>query len=170
MAEEKVEKCICPKCGIEAALDIDDTVCEFKDCPDCKSKMVSSDVIGEDNMSNDIENMVSESLHPTKPDTKELKEEVKPSKWMKCSECDTVVNDKVWEHEKNICPKCGNGFEPLLETSVLDTERRFNCPKCSSSYKYSKINEDACAICGSLMTVFDIPTIKKSDTRIPIGE
>ncbi len=84
-----------------------------------------------------------------------------------CKDCGIVVSASVFESE-SVCPKCGKDFAILEDVAFLDTERRFHCPKCSTSTKYSKITEDTCVICNSLMTVFGKPTIKNSKTPLPI--
>ena len=40
----------------------------------------------------------------------------------------------------------------LQESDML--EKRFNCPKCQSSYKYTRINECECSICHSRMLLY----------------
>lgn len=82
-----------------------------------------------------------------------------------CEKCGIVVSASIYEDE-TVCPKCGDDFAILEDKTFLDNERRFICPQCSTSYKYTKINEDSCAFCQSLMTVFDKPEIRKSKTAI----
>ncbi len=163
-----LDNCICPKCGAEQLLGIDDTTCDAKECPSCKTKMVNSEVIGEGNntvkdfnMDDSIENMVNESLS-----NKTNKNDV-PSDWMECPDCHTVLTKAVCESEDGICPKCGEHFEPLYETAKLDTERRYNCPRCKSSYPYSRVTENECSVCNTLMVVYDLPEIKTSKTALP---
>jgi len=82
-----------------------------------------------------------------------------------CEKCGIVVSAAIYEDEC-VCPKCGDDFAILEDKDFLDNERRFICPQCSSSYRYTKINEDSCNFCQSLMTVFDKPEIRKSKTAI----
>jgi len=82
-----------------------------------------------------------------------------------CNKCGIVISESVHAQE-SVCPKCGDDFAILENASVLDSERRFICPECNSSFRYTKINEDCCTFCHSMMTVYDNPTINKSKTAI----
>ncbi len=84
-----------------------------------------------------------------------------------CDDCGIVISASIYEHD-GICPKCGKDFVLLENKEFLDNERRFICPGCSASYKYTKITEDVCSFCNSLMTVFGKPVIKNSKTPLPI--
>lgn len=99
----------------------------------------------------------------------ELIDEVNPEVNYKtkyhCNKCGIVISESVHAQE-SICPKCGDDFVILENTSNLDSERRFICPECNSSFRYTKINEDCCTFCHSMMTVYDTPTIVKSKTAI----
>jgi len=119
-------------------------------------------------------NASTESLTPKRRysslyEGEELKDEVNPEVNYKtkyhCNKCGIVISESVHAQE-SICPKCGDDFAILEDISSIDSERRFICPECNSSFRYTKINEDCCSFCHSMMTVYDTPTIKKSKTAI----
>ena len=154
------EHCICPKCDYQSHLNIEDTVCELKSCPKCNTKMMDS-VFTKDRS-------VSESLK-TIPDIKdkmrflmENNTSKKSSDRKICNTCQIIITEEACQYQKNICPGCGKEFQEVTTSITLESGRHFSCPKCNTIKPYTKINEDNCPVCTSLMTVFDIPIIKKT--------
>jgi len=193
--ESEIDRCSCPECGFGDELGIDDISCDQKKCRQCGANMMTSlkqqnesilkqvrehDSI-EDKFKVLVENVdlkpkaINESTETIEPKSKKLfetiviKDEVNKSIDYKsryhCEKCGIVVNASLFEEDAN-CPKCGDEYAILEDVSFLDSERRFHCPECKSSFNYTKINEDSCVFCKSLMTVFDNPTIKRSKTAI----
>lgn len=83
-------------------------------------------------------------------------------------QCGTQVPSKVFESEDGKCPTCGDTMSVMNE-SVSLTEKRWNCPRCESSFKYSREIQE-CAVCGSFMDIF-APTTKhgKDKGMLPFG-
>lgn len=113
-----------------------------------------------------VEETPEEGLFNRLDEGDELNKDIDYKSKYHCHKCGIVVSAAVYEDE-SICPKCGDDFAILEDKTFLDDERRFICPKCNSSYRYTKINEDTCLFDNSLMTVFDKPVIKKSKTPLP---
>lgn len=217
-----IDKCVCPECGLEDQLGIDDVSCDDKKCKKCGVAMMTSlsqqnedllqKIKGEDDIEAKFRVLVEETGSDEKEETDDTSAEERDEKKKKkkakdkedpkekkdddeeeanegrlfnrldendelnkpidykskyhCEKCGIVINASIYE-EENVCPKCGDDFAILEDSSFLDSERRFHCPKCSSSFKYTRINEDSCAFCNTIMTVFDKPEIKKSKTPLP---
>lgn len=83
-----------------------------------------------------------------------------------CNECGVVVYNTIYEHEHGKCPHCGKLMGPLFEDIDIN-EKRFVCPKCHTSYKYHKINENECSICHSEMTIYEKPKVIKQNKSLP---
>lgn len=173
---DDVEHCICINCDYECKLGIDDTVCDSKKCPKCGSNMMDS--VFSKRGQKEIESegkTVSESLKSI-PNMKDkmrfLMENSKnntDSTRKICKECDIVITMETSEFQNNICPGCGKEFTDLTESvATVEKEKHFSCPKCRSVKPYTRINEDECPVCHSLMTVFAVPEIKK-DHGVPIN-
>jgi ssDNA-binding Zn-finger/Zn-ribbon topoisomerase 1 len=85
-----------------------------------------------------------------------------------CKECNIVVTMEASDFQNGICPGCGNEFTDLTESVGIESSKHFTCPKCKTVKPYTRINEDECPVCDSLMTVFAVPEIKK-DHGVPIN-
>ncbi len=172
---DDTDHCICLNCDYECKLGIDDTICELKDCPKCGSKMIDSvfSKSGQKEADED-EKSVSESLKsiPNMRDKMRfLMENSKNTKDVSrriCKCCNIIVTMEGSEFQHGICPGCGKGFTDLTESVSIDIDKHFSCPKCKTVKPYTRINEDECPVCMSLMTVFAVPEIKK-DHGVPIN-
>ena len=172
------EHCICIDCDYECGLGIDDNTCEEKSCPKCGGKMIDSvfSKEGQKEAKEEEEKSVSESLKSLPTMTEKMRYLMENSKKKKkksgrkiCNECNIVVTEEASIHQKDICPGCGKGFEEFTESCAnIEREKHFSCPKCQTVKPYTKINEDECPVCDSLMTVFAVPEVKK-DKGVPIN-
>ncbi len=182
---KNLESCICQNCGFEDYLGIDEVSCDQKICSKCGQKMslelneqnmnLMDQLKSADSVDAKFKILLENINKPTKQTAphviSESADSVNPDINYKtkfyCKRCSTVISEAVYMAE-SICPGCGDDFIILENINEFDSQRRFICPECNSSFKYSKINEDACQFCNSLMTVFDTPIIKQSKTAIPM--
>lgn len=158
--------CICPECGFQKNLDIDEADCNEIACPKCGFPAMANnkedepelddDDIRPDNLNESFENMVGnmvcESLHPI-PDPSLAKRYI-------CPDCRTILPKQIAESEETTCPKCGHSTIPMFEDVSID-EKRFNCLTCNTSYLYERTMEPVCKVCNGLMDVYT-PTPKKT--------
>jgi len=199
--DKYIDKCVCPECGIEDELGINDTSCEEKKCKKCGVSMMASlkeqneailkrikeektiegkfkILVDSTDFTLSKHTKMNKAVNSSEEDMDEVEEnglfnqidkvnkDIDYKNKYHCNKCGIVISAATYEDE-DICPKCGDDFIILENKVFLNNERRFICPQCSASYKYTKINEDTCLFCNSLMTVFDKPEIRKSKTAIP---
>lgn len=167
-----LDMCICPNCDYQCELGIDDTICEEKECPKCGEFLMPS-VFNNSNQNefkddeqNSI-NRISENSKTYSTMTNKMRtimEKNSKINRMICSNCNIVVQENVGKHNP-ICPNCGQNFEVITE-SIDDMVKHFTCPNCKTMKPYTKVNDDICPICESLMVVFAMPIIKK-DKGLP---
>lgn len=69
-----------------------------------------------------------------------------------CEHCGTLLPKDVARGERGHCPLCG---ETVLafENDLSVDEKRYNCPRCGSSYKVENTSEE-CPICSTYMSVY----------------
>lgn len=170
------EICICPECDYEGRIGIDDTICEKKKCPKCGAQMISSifskstqKELDDEEKAKVKDKSVSESLKslPTMQEKMRFLMEHKSKTHQRvCDNCNIIVTEQVSD-DNPVCPNCGQNFKEITESiSGLENTKHFSCPKCKTIKPYTRINEDICPICESLMVVFAAPNIKK-DKGIP---
>lgn len=96
-----------------------------------------------------------------------METKVNPHDRYKC-QCGTHILGKVFEAEKGHCPKCGENMSLMTEDVDLE-EKRWNCPKCDSSYPFTREIQE-CFVCGSYMDAY-APTARhgKDKGMIPFG-
>ena len=194
--EKSIEFCSCSECGFGADLGIDDISCDEKTCKQCGAKMMTSlkqqneelidklktgetvedklkilvehNSIEEDEIHKVVGKRKEKRRYGSLYEGSELVDEVNPDIDYKtkyhCENCGIVISRAVYAQE-SICHKCGDDFVIMENTNLLN-ERRFVCPECNSSFRYTRINEDICGFCHSMMTVYDTPSIKTSKTPI----
>jgi len=167
--KDDLDTCICPKCGAISALDIDDAICEEKECPVCKAKMTDS-IFENKFISTKLqeqETIVDKMKFLTEHTMG--KNRGKPGEQFICSECKTILDFHIKESELGFCPKCGELLRLLKEEEKIITEEKRNiCPKCNTSTQFS-IRESDCPICQSRMVVFNKLKIKQ-DKAVPLSD
>lgn len=83
-------------------------------------------------------------------------------------QCGTILVRETALKEKGHCPLCGDDVL-AFETDVSLNEKRYNCPRCRSSFKFESC-DDKCPICSAYMDVYAETTRPKNNSKvIPIG-
>jgi len=167
---EDIETCICPKCGYEEELSIeDDGLCEDKTCPVCGAKMANKmDIENENEFKiklKNTDNLKDKMKIVVENDLKTFAN--KKSDRYICESCKLVINEYVNKKNNNLCPLCGESTHPITENEIftLFENTIYNhCPKCSTMKTYS-LKESECPVCSSLMVAYNTKVIKNKGIK-----
>jgi len=167
---DEFDHCICSECGYDDVLDIDDEgLCEEKTCPKCGQKSMLHSM--------NLESNLQYKLHNTKDFKNKMKilventleNEINPSGYSFCKECNLAFKDYIIEQNNNVCPECGTNPKIINKHEFIFNESHSYCPKCLTIGPFS-ILENECPICQSIMINTKKINTKKDESNIPIED